>query len=121
MSGDEIETYFEGVEVTSPAPGVIVTNHAASKCDGHPCPVHSPTAHHMVEWPYRFEQGIQAVIPWSGKVFVLTTRQCPHEMPHPDPDSLDYARWLAGHDFAMLFSEHECDGCCLAPVTEPTA
>jgi len=74
--------------------------HAASVCEGQPCPYHHPSDHLMVTWPTLMRTNR------------LVERVCRHGVGHPDPDSLDYfARSDPGNGQAL--GVHGCDGCCL--------
>jgi hypothetical protein len=77
---------------------ILVNVHPESKCAGRPCVLHSPSDHHMREWPtlWRADTGIME-------------RTCPHGIGHPDPDDLAYHETLLGHYWLAV---HGCDGCC---------
>lgn len=79
---------------------VEVLTHPPEACSGRPCVVHSPSNHHMREWPtvYRADKG-------------MTERTCRHGVGHPDPDDLAY------HLAALRpwMGVHGCDGCCHDP------
>lgn len=76
--------------------------HDANMCQP-PCPIHAPSDHHMVGWPkeFRYYKGI-------------FERTCPHNIGHPDPDSLAYAK-LTRPERARTLPVHGCDGCCDEP------
>ena len=77
--------------------------HHTSKCQGHPCPFHAPSDHHMVKWPMVLRNSM------------LIERICEHGCGHPDPDSLAYMETI--HPGLGV---HGCDGCCKAtPVAYP--
>jgi hypothetical protein len=68
--------------------------HEQEECDGPPCAIHHPSAHHMAGWPiqWRNDRGI-----WE--------RVCPHGIGHPDPDQ-------------GCEGTHGCDGCCTPDGTQ---
>lgn len=74
---------------------VIYQVHDPSRCAGNVCPIHSPTRHHMSEWPQNFRSDS-----------MLMERICEHGIGHPDPDD------------PRLYDEgvHGCDGCCRPPT-----
>jgi hypothetical protein len=74
--------------------GVLLNTHHERMC-APPCCIHSPSPHHMREWPQHWSQQMNVVF-----------RQCAHGAYHPDPDDL---RARTG---TVL---HQCDGCCLPP------
>jgi hypothetical protein len=131
---DEMSEVFDGlldgVELSSPAPGVILQTHSAAVCAGDVCCIHNPSEHHMRDWklthlvdlPFR----VIAVNPAEvgiGRHFCASYRECEHGLGHPDPDSLAFARKIGGDVLATLAEVHECDGCCEVDtemgVTEP--
>jgi hypothetical protein len=81
-------------EVRTLVGGMTLVTHKQADCIA-PCPVHAPSAHHMIAWRqlYRFDRGIME-------------RNCEHGIGHPDPD-----------DFAIINGTddgtHGCDGCCV--------
>lgn len=79
--------------------GERLNAHSASRCTP-PCVIHSPSAHHMADWPQR----------WRGDRGIME-RLCEHGIGHPDPD--DYAI-REGVDPGV----HGCDGCCVSPPVE---
>lgn len=85
--------HFEKWDLVSMG-GVLLNTHHERMCSP-PCCIHSPSDHHMRQWPQVWSQRI-------GVVF----RQCTHGEFHPDPDDL---RARTG---TVL---HQCDGCCLPP------
>lgn len=70
--------------------GELLRAHSQNDCAGPPCPIHSPTDHHMRSWPqhYRHDRA-------------MMERVCAHGVGHPDPDCFNKAALL-----------HGCDGCC---------
>jgi hypothetical protein len=78
----------------------LVNVHDASACSG-ACPIHSPSQHHMRDWPlvWRQDRGI-------------FERMCPHGIGHPDPDSVYFAMEFGNGDPGV----HGCDGCCNLPA-----
>lgn len=80
----------------------LVNVHGSWLCEGRPCVIHHPSAHHLREWRlvWRDDKGV-----------VTAERLCRHGVGHPDPDDLAYhlsvgRGWL---------SVHGCDGCCNLP------
>lgn len=69
--------------------------HDRSKCEGCFCPIHTPSDHHMRDWPLH----------WRGDRSIME-RMCPHGIGHPDPD--DFKIKTSIHDDGT----HGCDGCC---------
>lgn len=106
----ELGDWFDGVELSSPAPGVVVMNHAPSRCAGRACCVHNPSDHHMRDWPMTFRSDRARYV--GDRVFVLTERICPHGVGHPDPDSMDYLRSIGSSDEVAGEGIHGCDRCC---------
>jgi hypothetical protein len=72
--------------------------HSADRCAGRVCIVHSPTVHHMTNWPlhWRDDRGI-------------FERICEHGIGHPDPDQRSWFV-ISGES-----GVHGCDGCCVEP------
>lgn len=97
--------------------------HPATACAGRPCAIHSPSAHHMREWPTRWNEATRAI-----------ERQCPHEVWHPDPDDLAFKvdsdsfeaafvrRLVLRESFASVSLSHledcSCDTCLAAAGDE---
>lgn len=69
--------------------------HDKEVCSG-TCPFHSPSNHHMVDWPMVLRET------------TLVERLCEHGVGHPDPDSLSYL----DPDGTLRLAVHGCDGCC---------
>ena len=79
----------------------MLTNvHDRADCTG-ACPIHSPSDHHMRDWPLHWRQDRR-----------LMERICPHGVGHPDPDHLAFTERLHGVKAARLEGDHGCDGCC---------
>jgi len=78
-------------------PTVLHHVHPPQSCAGRPCVVHSPSEHHMRDWPLN----------WRGDRRIME-RICPHGIGHPDPDDTRY-RVSAGRGGSV----HGCDGCCV--------
>jgi len=78
--------------------------HDPSACEGQFCCYHNPSNHHMKEWPKVL------------RASTLVERICPHEIGHPDPDSLAHfhrsATTQEQSDFSAGLGIHGCDGCC---------
>lgn len=84
------------MQYAEPALGVqmgegVLKHHPRSVCEGRdiPCCIHSPSNHHMSEWPMN----------WRSDTGVME-RMCPHGTGHPDPDHMTYVR--------SLTPEHDC-------------
>jgi len=75
--------------------------HARERCKGH-CPIHRPSDHSMKEWPLHWRE--------DKSIF---ERICPHNIGHPDPDSLTYLGECFGEEHRKLEEIHGCDSCCL--------
>lgn len=78
---------------------IVLRNvHNALACKGRACVIHSPTDHHMRDWPlsWRADRGI-------------FERRCEHGIGHWDPDQWDY--WQ--ETYQTYQGVHGCDGCCL--------
>lgn len=96
--------WWDDIEFSSPAPGVVAHTHAAHICTGSPCPLHNPSEHHMREWELVLI-GRRALGGWPLRLLVLSERRCGHGRMHPDPDSLAYVTshstmtpgWWADH------------------------
>lgn len=73
--------------------GQRLQTHSKGSCQGVHCCIHSPSLHHMREWPqdWRSDRG-------------LMERICPHGVGHPDPDD------PKSQD--KYEAVHGCDGCC---------
>lgn len=80
--------------------GQLMRYHSKDKCEGHPCPMHAPSDHHMVTWPMHGRSDLE---------LPLVERICPHKATHPDPDSL---AWALRHDPDFEPYHGACDGCC---------
>lgn len=79
--------------------GQLVVTHGEAKCVP-PCAIHSPSDHHMREWPLH----------WRGDRKILE-RICCDGIGHPDPDNIDVR---LGFDTG----NHSCDGCCVASSSD---
>jgi hypothetical protein len=115
------------MQVAEPEHGIqmghgLVKVHPRTACAGRglPCVIHSPSEHHMREWPLN----------WRSDTRVME-RVCPHGVGHPDPDHMTYVRSLTPehlcpdqqrpYDTARLCiyphlesqGIHGCDGCCV--------
>lgn len=135
---DDYDTYdLTFMQVADPLTGAqlgqgVLKVHGLSACRdrGQPCVIHSPSQHHMREWPLNWRSDTQAM-----------ERLCPHGIGHPDPDHLAYNESLTPeHDcpdrddngrltdflndeeceFPHLEWQavHGCDGCCAKPSEE---
>lgn len=81
--------------------GLILENvHPGERCAGQPCCLHSPSEHHMREWPLNWRNDRQ-----------LMERLCPHGVGHPDPDDLAYGEQVSPGSTRWR-GIHGCDGCC---------
>jgi hypothetical protein len=76
--------------------------HSPEKCAGQACMIHNPSKHKMVDWPInlRLDKGGPA------------DRQCPHNVGHPDPDSMAFMAKRLGPENSRSLGTHGCDGCC---------
>jgi hypothetical protein len=110
ISGADV---FEPGTDVAPSPGreVLVLDNGQALANVHepatcvaPCPVHSPTDHHMRDWP----------VLWRPDAY-LFERTCPHGIGHPDPDQVPYWTLKLGEDDAAARMVHGCDGCCRPP------
>lgn len=75
--------------------------HKADVCQG-PCPFHSPSDHHMKDWPIHMR-----LDPFK---YGEPERHCEHNIGHPDPDSVAFHAQHGAHGMGV----HGCDGCCKA-------
>jgi len=86
--------------------GQILGVHKKGKCEHlDACPIHSPSPHHMREWPTY----------WHSAMNIMM-RTCPHGVSHPDPDDSRF-----NYTYQTMYEgkyEHGCDGCCCESVTE---
>ena len=73
--------------------------HSPDQCTGRPCVIHSPSDHHMRDWPMQ----------WRADKYRMD-RRCEHDCYHPDPDHMAYVR--------SLTPEHDCDDDCEYPHLE---
>lgn len=80
--------------------GQVMRYHPAEQCRDFPCPMHSPSEHHMREWPMHGRSDLR---------LPLIERLCPHNALHPDPDSL---AWALRMDPEFEWYHGACDGCC---------
>lgn len=78
--------------------------HGPERCTGNNCCIHSPSDHHMRDWPML----------WRGDLGVME-RVCEHRVGHPDPDDLTHRRRRFGSYDGL--DVHGCDGCCRRPQT----
>lgn len=81
--------------------GQRILTHTKESCIG-PCPIHSPSNHHMVEWKLCWRD--------DTKIF---ERMCPHGIGHPDPDTVTFVKKTRGSDLAI--TSHGCENCCRIP------
>lgn len=82
--------------------GIERAFHRVEDCIGRNCVIHNPSAHHMHNWD---------VVIRTDKM-ALAERLCPHDVGHPDPDSISYFAIIMGDDDASWMGVHGCDGCC---------
>lgn len=90
--GENIWCYWTGR-----AWNVLHNVHSSTACyDTDACALHKPSDHHMRTWPMNWRL--------DRRIF---ERLCPHNIGHPDPDSIA----------AMISDDgiHGCDGCCRTP------
>jgi hypothetical protein len=101
MKNESIKIYPKGVRIHSPE--VCKTELA--------CPFHNPTDHKMKTWHINIRET------------TLTERLCPHNIGHPDPDSVPYMHEIFCYMYPLEKDEdhevdnchwwiHGCDGCC---------
>lgn len=76
--------------------GELIFTHLPDDCIP-PCSVHSPSEHHMREWPQN----------WHSERRVME-RVCMHMVSHPDPDDISVRHRRSAR-------VHNCDGCCAPP------
>lgn len=78
--------------------------HEPTECRGPFCCIHSPSDHHMRNWPLN----------WRSDSSMME-RLCRHGVGHPDPDDLEFRRWNWPKE---MFDGgiHGCDGCCVKPT-----
>lgn len=90
------------MELVTLVGGTKLMAHNRTVCH-EPCPIHSPTDHHMVSW--------RQVWRWNPPFDYrgIMERLCKHGIGHPDPDDLHIR--LGDDD-----GTHGCDGCCLPTV-----
>ena len=79
--------------------GEVIQTHGRDRCAGDPCPLHAPSAHHMVTWPLRLVR----LSTWPAE------RGCPHGHWHPDPDD---QHWRVKSLRRLPRVCVGCDGCC---------
>jgi hypothetical protein len=92
-------------DVSMTETGQIIYYHPAEDCeDKGPCPMHSPSDHHMKTWPMHGNMSLK---------LPLIERICPHNAMHPDPDSL---AWCLKVDPKFNCYHGACDGCCHTPA-----
>jgi len=83
--------------------------HDKTACEdrGFPCVIHSPSQHHMADWPLN----------WRSDTGCME-RICEHGVGHPDPDHM---RWVLNCDpEAEWHGVHGCDSCCIPPTSAVT-
>lgn len=78
-------------------------------CGRFGCPIHSPSDHHMKDWPTNWRDG-----GWLDIKPAHFERICEHGIGHPDPDSAAYLLRVFGEDVNV----HGCDGCCRDPEAD---
>lgn len=86
--------------------------HHRSLCEGHGCPFHHPSDHHMKTW--------RRVVR-TDKFGAPVERNCVHGCGHPDPDSVAYIKTLLPSDEeAWGLLVHGCChlNCCANPKEE---
>jgi hypothetical protein len=77
----------------------LINVHSRNASCSSGCPIHSPSDHHMKDWPLNWRQDVG-----------IMERICEHGIGHPDPDSIRYEWWSGKPDAAL--GVHGCDGCC---------
>lgn len=87
--------------------GRILRTHEPDQCAGPVCCIHNPSDHPLRDAPADW---------WA---YGLLLRICPHNLSHPDPDSLDYLRDECRFMLVEAVSSSHidrCDGCCRRPL-----
>lgn len=97
-SNDKVPVYVTGTGQT-----LLDTHPQSADCERYGCPIHSPSQHHMRDWPTH----------WRGDR-QLMERICPHGVGHPDPDHIGWVRRTRGEGTALVESVHGCCGASLA-------
>lgn len=93
-----LETWHVGISI-------LQNVHRQDKCQG-PCPFHSPSDHHMVDWDVEWDQK------WNNSPRLW--RICPdHEVGHPDPDVVTWMK--ANLKLEEDPGDHHCDCVCCNP------
>lgn len=96
MTASSSEEYVTGT-------GQVLHVHTKDNCIDDNCCIHSPSSHHMRDWPTNWRSDRQ-----------LMERICEHGVGHPDPDHISFIkkRPRFGEQMASTDSIHGCDGCC---------
>lgn len=81
--------------------GLQILVHNEEHCDGNGCCIHSPSDHHMKEWPLVWDQENKQM-----------QRVCQHGCCHPDPDDVAFRARRPDYVQSANGSKHWCDGCC---------
>ena len=100
MSDDTTENHWD-LYVTQD--GSAIKTHGEAVCTP-PCALHSPSEHHMRDWPLTFDPTRL----WLG------LRTCEHEFAHPDPDSVTYLESRLTWNILSRLMTHPCDDCCIS-------
>lgn len=78
--------------------GDVLRSHAATACDGSPCPLHAPSDHALRDAPLN----------WRQERYLME-RICPCGVGHPDPDHLTRVSRIYSDGVARGQGVH---GCC---------
>jgi hypothetical protein len=108
MGDDDLDGQIGGYELLSMSDGTLLNTHGPDACIGPDCCIHSPSGHHMREWP----------LVWVGSNVKMMYRKCKHDRIHPDPDSMAFR--LIMHAVGVMGYPpdwHPCcdENCCNAP------
>ena len=79
----------------------LAAPHDPALCAGRGCSQHHPSKHHMRTWPKVWRE-----------FYGYSDRMCSHGVGHPDPDDVVHLQALG-----EAWTEHACDGCCIAPLS----
>lgn len=101
-------------ELSTLVGGERVAAHDPALCEGRPCAVHSPSDHHMADWPQHFRDPLVEAATF-GLHSGLMERTCPHGVGHPDPDHMAWYASCHGEEQTIAEGTHGCDGCCRPP------
>lgn len=95
-------TNADALEQVTLSGGQIIHVHPVHACRAKACCIHSPSDHHMRDWPQVWRTDRR-----------MMERTCPHGIGHPDPDHMSYCLTKPGPVDEYDSGVHGCDGCCL--------